>query len=106
MPENHCFDWHDHPKMVGLSKCLYGELEVTAINPAYFKTTKHGDLRYPLEKLKKTYLRADIPQISSVDPEEFNVHQLKATKLSAMLDVMLPNYPENNCGFYSSTEQT
>jgi hypothetical protein len=90
--------------MVGLSKCLHGELEVTALNPTFLKPEENDLLSYPLEKLRKKYLRGDISQIASVDPQEFNVHQLKATKLSAILDVMLPNYPENNCGFFSLAE--
>ena len=106
MPENHRFDWHDHPKMVGMSKCLYGELEATALNATFLKSEENDLLSYPLEKLRKTYLRPDTSQIASVDPDEFNVHQLKATKLSAILDVMLPNYPENNCGFFNLARQT
>jgi hypothetical protein len=32
IPEGHKFDWHDHPDMIGKTKCLYGNLTITSID--------------------------------------------------------------------------
>lgn len=32
VPNGHKFDWHSHPKMTGISKCIHGDIDITTLD--------------------------------------------------------------------------
>jgi quercetin dioxygenase-like cupin family protein len=37
VPQEQEFNWHDHPKMTGFTKCVHGKLKITAMDKNYLK---------------------------------------------------------------------
>ena len=35
VPKGMQFNWHDHPKMVGNTRCLMGNIKITSLDPGY-----------------------------------------------------------------------
>lgn len=78
VPKDQEFNWHDHPKMTGFTKCVHGKLKITAINRSDLK--QKGDIfYYPVEKLRIEVLesKSDI-NLSAIYPERYNVHKIEA----------------------------
>ncbi len=58
IPTGHKFDWHDHPNMIGKTKCLYGNLTISSINKD--SLIKEDDyFTYPISDMKKQVLGVD-----------------------------------------------
>jgi hypothetical protein len=67
VPENEKFDWHSHPRMVGLSKCLFGELEVTVLNKKRLTQTKKHHFSYPKTDIRQVILNPNGVSTAAVD---------------------------------------
>lgn len=51
VPQDQQFNWHDHPKMTGFTKCVHGKLKITAMDKN--KLQQKDDLYYfPTESLR------------------------------------------------------
>ena len=37
VPKDQEFNWHDHPKMTGFTKCVHGKLKITSMDKKYLK---------------------------------------------------------------------
>lgn len=103
---------HDHPNMVVISKILEGEIERTSIDfknddvqinlpkKIYFNEKMDQELIFRDLKLKKDVLKEE--EIDYLTPLKYNLHQFKAKKNTAMLDILIPSYDLNDryCNFY------
>ena len=63
----HMFNWHSHPKMVGMTKCLHGELQVDTMNKKLLKPQENM-LSYPKEHLTTCVLKPNSRQIAEIEP--------------------------------------
>lgn len=102
MPQYQEFNWHDHPKMTGFTKCVHGKLKITAMDKKFLKQS--GDLYYfPLESLRiETLESKSNKNLSAIYPEQFNVHKIEALEISAFFDLLMPDYPDDICSFFNT----
>lgn len=97
------FDWHSHPRMLGISKSLFGELQVTTLDRQYLKPQKPSRFSYPQEQLRKEVLRPEGKSTATIDPVGSNIHRIRGeAPLSAFIDILMPDYPEDFCEFFRS----
>ena len=47
VPEGQKFDWHNHPKMTGLSKCIHGDFKISVIDYHFLKAVGPQQYTYP-----------------------------------------------------------
>lgn len=52
VPRGQKFDWHSHPKMTGVSKCIHGLIDISTIDFHSLKQISPSDYAYPKEKLR------------------------------------------------------
>lgn len=55
VPPGQKFDWHNHPKMTGISKCIHGHLKISAIDYQHIKSIGDHKFVYP-----KSHIRTEI----------------------------------------------
>jgi len=98
---------HDHPRMHGIIKCLYGQLKITSFTRQTDTSIKIPDKwkKSPrmIEKLNEgeIFLTSTSPSISMnseskaavLEPDEFNIHQIESLNgPAAFLDILAPPY--------------
>ena len=104
LPEGSEFAFHDHPKMNSVQICSFGEIERQSINKEYLK--KKGDkFLYLKDKMRVERLTPFGNECTSQVNKEFNIHKIKALKLSGFIDFMLPYYPDKECSHYTVSEE-
>ena len=59
MPIGMRFDWHNHPDMLGNTRCVFGRFRVTALDPIYLTKEESPDpnfvskiFTYPKDKMR------------------------------------------------------
>jgi len=52
LPAKAVFDWHDHPKMLGFTKCLMGKIKIEAIEVTLLRRKSETSYFYPKNKVK------------------------------------------------------
>lgn len=104
IPKGHKFDWHDHPEMLGKTKCLYGNLTITSIDRGLL--VQDGEnLIYEVKDIKVEKLSHDRDQsLSTILPSSYNIHKIEADELSAFFDLLMPDYPNDECLFLETVQ--
>lgn len=59
VPTGHKFDWHSHPKMAGVSKCIHGSLHISTIDIQSFIPYQQNSYIYPKNRLRSEIVKAD-----------------------------------------------
>jgi hypothetical protein len=52
VPNGLKFDWHSHPKMTGISKCIHGELDITTLDIHQMQSNSTNLQSYPKANLR------------------------------------------------------
>lgn len=61
---------------------------------------------YPKNKMQFQSIKPnDERTVSVIEPENYNIHKIEAMELSAFFDLLLPDYPDNNCQFYRTINE-
>ena len=106
VPPGQKFDWHNHPKMTGISKCIHGNLKISAIDYHFLKQTGPRQFVYPKDHIRFQNLKYNEgTNISVIEPHAFNIHKIQALKLSAFFDLLTPDYPDDTCQFLSTVQE-
>jgi hypothetical protein len=48
---------------------------------------------------------SDKETISLVEHDAYNIHKIEALEFSAFFDLLVPDYPEDTCQFYTEEEK-
>jgi hypothetical protein len=77
VPAGQKFDWHSHPNMVGVSKCLHGQLRISAIDVPSLKSCPHNIHVCPINRVRYENIKgSDIDKISTIVPDSYNIHRI------------------------------
>ncbi len=89
---------HDHPGMTGVAFCTEGEVEVKAYDP-------HGEISNQRLWLKPRPAVIASPGLAvTLTATRGNIHSLKATRFTRMIDIFAPPYSReiiSRCRYYS-----
>ena len=103
VPGGQKFDWHNHPKMTGLSKCIHGRFKISSIDYHFLRRVEARKFEYPMEQMRVEELDAEKgPTVSVIEPHAYNIHKIEARELSAFFDLLTPDYPDNTCQFLTT----
>lgn len=106
VPGEKKFDWHSHPKMGGVSKCFHGELRISSIDLQRLQPYSYNTFLYPKAHLHLENLLSTNPNtVSLITPNAYNVHKIEALQLSAFFDLLVPDYPDNTCQFFTTIDE-
>jgi hypothetical protein len=106
VPPNKKFDWHSHPQMGGISKCFHGNLKISTLDIHLLQPYSYNTFLYPKNQLRLQNIKsADIETISIIEPVSYNVHKIEALELSAFFDLLVPDYPDNTCQFFTTIDE-
>lgn len=101
------FDWHSHPKMTGISKCIHGDIDITTLDYHLLQQAGLNIRAYPKQHLRYERLKHNSPNtISTIEPHALNIHKIEAKSFSAFFDLLMPDYPENTCQFFTAAKET
>lgn len=107
VPNGQKFDWHSHPKMTGISKCIHGHLDITTLDFHQLHNTAPNLYAYPREQLRLERLVYNSSNtISTIEPHALNIHKIEAKSFAAFFDLLMPDYPENTCQFFTTRQET
>lgn len=107
VPNGLKFDWHSHPKMTGISKCIHGEIDITTLDYHLLQNTGLNISAYPKDRLRYEKLKHNSNvTISTIEPHALNIHKIEAKTFSAFFDLLMPDYPENTCQFFTGCKET
>jgi len=92
--------------MTGISKCIHGEIDITTLDYHLLQNTGFNIYTYPKERLRYEKLKHNTNStISTIEPHALNIHKIEARTFSAFFDLLMPDYPENTCRFFSSCQE-
>lgn len=107
VPNGQKFDWHSHPKMTGISKCIHGHLDITTLDFHQLQHNAPNLYAYPREQLRLERLVYNSSNtISTIEPHALNIHKIEAKSFAAFFDLLMPDYPENTCQFFTTRQET
>jgi hypothetical protein len=52
VPGGQKFDWHSHPKMTGLSKCVFGNFKISTIDYPHLQKINQQQYVYPKQFIR------------------------------------------------------
>ena len=91
--------------MNGFCKCVFGELRVNSLNLNKLKNL-NGKIHYLKKDVQEeTLIPNSMKDTSIIDPNNFNIHEIKGVKQSGFLDFMIPDYPTNNCTSFETISE-
>jgi len=103
VPKGQKFDWHSHPKMSGISKCIHGHLSISIVDYRFLNKMTHNQFTYPRNQMRVEDLKANGERnVSTIQPHGMNIHRIEAAELSAFFDLLMPDYPDNTCQFLTT----
>jgi len=77
VPEGQKFDWHNHPKMTGLSKCIHGGFKISVIDYHFLQSVGPQQYTYPKEHVRVENLSITTgPTVSIIEPHAYNIHKI------------------------------
>jgi hypothetical protein len=77
VPQGQRFDWHSHPKMSGISKCIHGHLQLSIIDYRDLKRVSQNQYIYPKNQVIVEDLKAnEARNVSTIQPHGFNIHRI------------------------------
>jgi hypothetical protein len=77
VPPGQKFDWHNHPKMTGISKCIHGHLKISAIDYHHMNPVGNNQYLYPKNHIRTEILKSrEGINISVIEPHAFNIHKI------------------------------
>jgi hypothetical protein len=107
VPNGLKFDWHSHPKMTGISKCIHGEIDITTLDSHLLQNAGLNLHAYPKDHLRYEKLKHNTSAtISTIEPHALNIHKIEAKTFSAFFDLLMPDYPENTCQFFTACKES
>lgn len=102
VPPNKNFDWHSHPKIGGISKCIHGRLRISTIDVHLMQVYTYNTFLHPKNKMiVQDIIWTDTDNISKIEPNSYNIHQIEALEWSAFVDLLVSDYPDNTCQFFT-----
>lgn len=105
VPPNKKFDWHSHPNMGGISKCIHGRLRISTLDIHLLQAYTYNTLLHPKNKMIVQDIKStDNENISTIEPNSYNIHKIEALELSAFFDLLVPDYPDNTCQFFTTID--
>ena len=104
VPEGQKFDWHNHPQMTGISKCVHGTFKISTIDYPHLQKINPFQYIYPKEFVRLEILsnKEGATTVSIIKPQTYNIHKIEALEDSAFFDLLTPDYPDNTCLFLST----
>ena len=67
----------------------------------------NGKIHYLKKDVKEETLIANsMKDTSIIDPNNFNIHEIKGVRQSGFLDFMIPDYPTNTCTSFETISET
>jgi hypothetical protein len=94
VPNGLRFNWHSHPKMVGITKCIHGHLVISAIDLHLLQPISPIEFFYQREHIRIEDIKYNNESsVSTIYPFSYNVHKIEAQQLSAFFDLLIPDYP-------------
>jgi len=77
VPPGQKFDWHSHPKMTGVSKCIHGHLEISTLSLFDLHRYKDNTYVYPKNKVRVESLYWNsTTTVSTIEPKALNIHKI------------------------------
>ncbi len=81
---------HDHPGMTGMILCASGEIETSNFDPIELPDTQASEGHLFLKKADTAVLKKN--DISTLTAKARNIHTLKASKVTQLVDIFTPPY--------------
>lgn len=79
VPKGQKFDWHSHPKMSGISKCIHGHLQLSIIDYRDLNRVSQNLYMYPKTHVKvEDLIATSLRSVSTIQPHGFNIHRIEA----------------------------
>ena len=57
------------------------------------------------EHLRVENLAPNGKKVSSIDPNYYNFHRIQAIEQSCFFDLLMPDYPDNECNFLETIKE-
>lgn len=91
--------------MGGISKCIHGRLRICTIDVHLLQEYTYNTFLHPKNKMIVQDIRwTDTETISNIEPNSYNIHKIEALELSAFFDLLVPDYPDNTCQFFTTID--
>jgi hypothetical protein len=77
VPSGKKFDWHSHPKMTGVSKCIYGHLDISTMDFHGLDQRSHNIFIYPKNRIRfESLYWNSATTVSTIQPHALNIHKI------------------------------
>jgi hypothetical protein len=77
VPNGKKFDWHSHPKMTGISKCIYGHLNISTMDIHCLEQKSNIDFIYPKSRVRFEDLYWNsATTVTTIQPHALNIHKI------------------------------
>lgn len=79
VPSGKKFDWHSHPKMTGISKCVYGHLNISTMDIHCLERKNQNNFIYPKSRIRFESLHWNsTTTVTTIQPHALNIHKIEA----------------------------